>query len=178
MVCRASAEPCTEDRLLPTRWPIHSSCDSSINNAQSFTQRLAAALNYKVIAFSASPFLEVIHEEMNKHNVISDMPFFLWPPFRWIIIQGWKPHAKLSKPYLSLTQHSLDFQPSSLGNLFLLQTKRVTTEKWNMLFLLNLTISSASTMAGDHGKTLWLCHKLQWVWKISELKWPPVCKDW
>lgn len=76
MVCRASAEPCIEDRLLPTRGPIHSSCDSSINNSQSFTQRLAAALNYKVIIFSASPFLEVIREEMNKHNVISDMFFF------------------------------------------------------------------------------------------------------
>ncbi len=62
MVCRASAELCTEDRLLPTRGPIHSSCDSSVNNAQSFTQGLAAALNYKVTVFSDRPFLEVIRE--------------------------------------------------------------------------------------------------------------------
>jgi len=98
---------------------------------------------------------------------------FLWPPFLWIIIQGWKSHAKPSK-----LQHSLESPPSSLGNLLLLQTKRVTTEKAKHVILLNLTISSVSTMAGDHGKTLWLCHKLQWVWKISGFRWPAKCKNW
>lgn len=135
MVCCASAELCTKDMLLPTRGPIHSSCNSCVNNTQSFTQRLAAALNREVIILSARPFFWS-YPRGNEwaQCYFGRLLYFIWPPLCWIIIQGWACHAKLSKLYTSVTQNSLVSRPSSVGNLLLLQTKAATTEKWNMLF--------------------------------------------
>ncbi len=75
MVCRASAELCTEDRLLPTRGPIHSSCDSSVNNAQFYTGTCSGP-ELQVTVFSDRPFLEVIRERKWISTIISDIFFY------------------------------------------------------------------------------------------------------